>query len=128
MNTATDTTLYYLVVDIRGARVIHVFLGRDPAADGPGGPLAEPVSLHLLPGPLRFGRPGELLTGRAVLGQNLNAAHEFREFRSEREREQAAFRPIAHYRVCDAWNDYQFPWPSTLIDLPTQDTETEEPT
>lgn len=107
MRTATDESLFYLVVDVRNGQPIHVFLDRDPSGAGTH---AEPVQLELLPPMARFGRPGRPSFGRPVLGKARGGTNAFREFPSPEDLWEAGFLPVASYRVCDEWNDYQMPW------------------
>lgn len=108
MTPATDATLYYLVVDVRDDRPVHVFFGSDPATGG--GPVGEPVHLEVLPFHARFGRPARPAVGRPVLGQARSGTNRFREFASAADLWEAGFLPVAAYRVCDEWNDYHNPW------------------
>jgi hypothetical protein len=111
----TDTTLYHLLIDVQHGQAIYVFLGRDPP--GADAPPAEPVRLELLPTRARFGRPG-----RPVLGQAGGSRTRFREFATSEELWEAGFLPVASYRVCDAWEDYHFPWSTpAATDQPTDD-------
>jgi hypothetical protein len=107
MSIATDESLFYLVVDVQDGQPIYVFLGRDPAGDGPHG---EPVQLELLPPMARFGRPGRPTSGRPVLGKARGGMHSFREFATSEDLWEAGFLPVPSYRVCDDWNDYHMPW------------------
>jgi hypothetical protein len=125
MSAATDATPYYLITDNQNGRLIHVFLGRDPAADG--GPPGSPVSLHLLPWQLRVGMVDGLPTGRPALGQHPSGALVFREFPSVVGLEAAGFVAVASYRICDAWDDYHSPWaPPAATDQLTTRTSIEE--
>ena len=107
---ATETSEYFLVVDVRDEQTILVFLGRDPAADGEGGPQGEPVQLELLSQTARFGRPGRPSFGRPVLGKARGTGNHFREFCSAEDLWEAGFLPVPCYRVCDDWYDYHTPW------------------
>lgn len=107
MPPTADAALHYLVVDVIDDRPIFVFLGRDP---GPTGPTAEPVHLEPLPVGDRFGRPGRPSTGRPVLGQARGGRTRFREFCTAEDLWEAGFLPVAHYRLCDTWDDYHDPW------------------
>ena len=109
MNTAQETSLYHLVIDGQGEKAIFVFVGRDPRADDPHGPLSEPVTLDLLPATARFGGFG-VGAGRPVLGRRPDGMTRFRQFVSNAELEQAGCVPVKHYRVCDCWDDYHMPW------------------
>jgi hypothetical protein len=105
-----DCTLQYLVIDSQGEKDIFVFLTHDPTRDGDAGPLAEPVLLEQLPTLSRLRRVGPLAVARLVIGQSPTIPTLFRGFCSDEEREFAAFRPVPHFRICDAWEDYHFPW------------------
>lgn len=107
MSIATDESLFYLVVDVQDGQPIYVFLGRDPAGDGPH---AEPVQLELLPPMARFGRPGRPTFGRPVLGKARGGMHSFREFATSEDLWEAGYLPVTSYRVCDDWDDYHMPW------------------
>ena len=110
MTPTTETTLYHLVLDGQGNKVIFVFLGRDPREDDPNGPLSEPVSLDLLPARHRFGNNRGVGIGRPVLGRRADGTTRFRQFLSVGELEQAGCVLVKHYRVCDCWEDYYAPW------------------
>jgi hypothetical protein len=109
VNHAIDSAVHYLVIDSQRGDPIFVFLGQDPEGT-PGGPLAERVTLDLLPPGQRYGWPGALGVVRPVLGRSPSCTSHFREFRSEAEREEALYLPVGRYRVCDAWADYCDPW------------------
>lgn len=120
MNATLDETTFYLVVDVQDDQAILVFLGRDPAADGRGGPQGEPVHLQLLTPMERFGRPGRPSVGRPVLGKANGSLTRFREFCSPEDLWEAGFLPVSSYRVCDDWNDYHMPWTATQDTAYTQ--------
>ena len=69
MNQITESSLYHLVLEGQGERAIFVFVGRDPRADDPNGPLSEAVTLELLPARHRFGNNRGVGIGRPVLGR-----------------------------------------------------------
>ena len=112
MNATTEAS-FFLVMDVRDDQPILVFLGRDPAADGQGGPHGDPVDLQLLSPMERFGRPGRPSVGRPILGKARGSLSCFREFCSPEDLWEAGFLPVPSYRVCDDWNDYHMPWSAT---------------
>jgi hypothetical protein len=116
MNPTTDTDPYYLVLDTPLNQVIYVFLAHDPAGDGSGGPLGEPVSLELLPNQFRFGMIDGLPTGRPLLGQHPSGALRFREFPSASGLQAAGYVLIPNFRICDTWDDYHSPWDGVFAD------------
>ena len=115
MPQLVDCTLHYLVIDYQSDRPIHVFLNQHPGRDADNGPRAEPVVLDLLPNRVRHGHAGRPYLGRSPLAPTL-----YREFRSEDELAQAQFVPIPHYRVCDTWDDYHFPWRTVAAEQATE--------
>ena len=110
MNQIIESSLYHLIVEGQGEKTIFVFVGRDPRADDPNGPLSEPVSLDLLPARHRFGNNRGVGSGRPVLGRRPDGMTRFRQFLSVGELEQAGCVLVKHYRVCDCWDDYHMPW------------------
>ena len=116
MPQIVDCTLHYLVIDRQPERTIHVFLGDNAGLDGSCGPEAAPVVLEQLPNALRFSNHG----GQPVVGRAPRSQTWFHEFASEEERDLAGFVAVPHFRVCDTWEDYHFPW-----GRPTSDQETE---
>jgi hypothetical protein len=89
---------------------VTVFVGRDPRADDPNGPLSEPVTLDLLPARHRFGGSHGVGAGRPVLGRRTDGLTRFRQFVSVGEMAEAGCVQVKNYRVCDCWEDYHMPW------------------
>ncbi|HUR55313.1 MAG TPA: hypothetical protein VMZ71_14360 [Gemmataceae bacterium] len=110
MNQIVENALYHLFIDGQGDKVVFVFVGRDPRADDPNGPLSEPVTLDLLPARHRFGGTSGVGVGRPVLGRRPDGLTRFRQFVSVGEMEDAGCVQVKHYRVCDCWDDYYTPW------------------
>ena len=122
MMTDTDTTVYHLIVDRIGDKRIFVFFDHEPALEESGGPIAEPVSLELMPSRLRYEGPVGLLA-RPILGRDPDIQSRFREFRSEDELLESYFIPIPYYRVCNRWEDYHNPWLPPVAEGETKSSE-----